>query len=182
MTTALPLGHVFNLGRLGKAGASVAFAANADARAAIARWSDILSVQEFSVTVDIAKPGPASYRLEYRVVAALTQACVVTLEPVPARLERRFTRDLHFTGAQRHGRDGAAGGETVLDLTADEGPEDIANLHYDLAGPALEEYSMALDPYPRKDGARFASDDESSETDTGTRNPFAVLGHLKKPG
>ena len=38
MTEGLPLSHSYNLARLGNAGDTVSFAADADQRAAIARW------------------------------------------------------------------------------------------------------------------------------------------------
>ncbi|MCP5411114.1 MAG: hypothetical protein H6924_03130 [Alphaproteobacteria bacterium] len=179
-----PLTHSYNLGRLGNAGDRVDFAADADQRAAIAAWSEVLSVQEFAVTADIAKLGPTRFRVAYQLVAAVTQACVVSLEPVPGRIERRFSRELEFVGARRRGASPeSGGGDLVLDPGAEEGPEEIENLHYDLAGPVLEEYSMALDPYPRATGAQFVP--ESPDVQAGEparQNPFAVLKSLKKPG
>ena len=59
----------------------------------------------------------------------------------------------------------------------EDAPEAIESLHYDLAAPALEEYSLALDPYPRAPGAEFSSPDGTSDA---RDNPFAVLKALKK--
>lgn len=179
-----PLTHSYNLGRLGNAGDRVDFAADADQRAAIAAWSEVLSVEEFAVRADIAKLGPTRFRVRYQLAAALTQACVVSLEPVPGRISRQFTRELEFVGARRRGGGSeSGGGDLVLDPGAEEGPEEIENLHYDLAGPALEEYSMALDPYPRAANAQFAPQSQAAQAEEPARqNPFAVLKSLKKPG
>jgi hypothetical protein len=180
----LPLTHITNLGRLGNAGDRVDFAADAAQRAAIASWSGVLSLEDFVVSADISKLGPTRFRVDYRLVADVTQACVVTLDPVRAHMERRFSRELHFVGNIRRtaksGGEGESGGGMALDhnldLGADDGPEDIESLHYDLAGPVLEEYSLALEPYPRCPGAQFAADQPGLPV---RENPFAVLKGLK---
>jgi hypothetical protein len=177
MTDGLPLTHPYNLARLGNAGDTVSFAADAAQREAIARWSGVLSVEGLATTVDIRKLAPTRFGLSFTVAADVTQACVVTLEPVPAHIERRFTRELHFTGPIRHKPAGAdSGSDLVLDAAEDEGPEEIESLHYDLAGPALEEYVLALDPYPRKPGVEFTAQTDGSGR---PESPFAVLKRLK---
>jgi hypothetical protein len=179
MTDKLPLSHVYNLGRLGNAGDTVTFSADPEQRAAIATWSGVLSVESFAVTADFKKLGPTRFGLEFQVTADVTQACVVTLEPVPAHLETRFIRELHFTGPARRK---APADESVVDLVLDsaeeEGPEEIESLHYDLAGPALEEYVLALEPYPRAPGVAFQPPGDDQEA---PESPFAVLKGLK-PG
>jgi hypothetical protein len=171
--------HFYNLGRLGKAGDTVGFVADPAQRAAIAAWSGVLSVEAFAVTVDIRKLGSTRFRLDYRLTAQVSQACVITLEPVPAALAREFSRQLHFVGtAHRPGSHVELGAGAVFDPEADEVPEDIESLHYDLAGPALEEYSLALDPYPRSPGAEFPAG-TAAEADRGRQSPFAVLKSLK---
>ena len=51
MTEGLPLSYSYNLGRLGNAGDAVQFAADDAQRAAIARWSGVLSVDRLEVRV-----------------------------------------------------------------------------------------------------------------------------------
>ena len=63
MTDALPLSHSYNLARLGNAGDAVTFSADPEQLAAIARWSGVLSVEAFSVAVDIRKLGPVRFGL-----------------------------------------------------------------------------------------------------------------------
>jgi uncharacterized metal-binding protein YceD (DUF177 family) len=58
----------------------------------------------------------------------------------------------------------------------DDAPEEITSPNYDLAGPLLEEFSLAIDPYPRAPGAAFESADGEGEQPD---NPFAVLKSLK---
>jgi uncharacterized metal-binding protein YceD (DUF177 family) len=179
MTEALPLARSYNLARLGNAGDTVLFSADEAARAGIAKWSGILSVEKLEVRVQLKKLESNRFALDVDLNAAVTQSCVVTLEPVPAQIRRAFSRELIFAGATRHRTDDAGvnkgpESETLVDL--EEGPEEITSLHIDLAAPALEEFVLALDPYPRRQGAAFApKSGESPPSD----NPFAILKGLK---
>jgi uncharacterized metal-binding protein YceD (DUF177 family) len=177
MNDGLPLSHSTNLARLGNAGDRVTFAADEAQRAALARWSGVMSVESFAVTVDIAKLGPVHFALDFTIAADVTQACVVTLEPVPSHMARSFRHELHFTGtAPRHRQQPESPVEVLVDADLDEGPEEIESLHYDLAGPALEDYVLALEPYPRCPGVAFTAPEEASG---GPESPFAVLKGLK---
>jgi hypothetical protein len=182
MTEPLPLSHLYNLARLGHAGDAVQFAADEAQRAAIAAWSGIASLESLSVGVKLAKLGPVAFGLNFHITADLNQACVVTLEPVPAHIDHRFHRELHFVGQTRRKAAPESAGEVVLDSASfeapDEGPEEIESLHYDLAAPALEEYVLALEPYPRGPGVAFTPPDTG---EVPPPNPFAVLKTLK-PG
>src|SRR5882757_8561345 len=98
MSEGLPLTHFYNLGRLGNAGDEVHFAADAAQRVAIASWADIRSLEKLEVGVEIRKLGPARFGLAFQMEVELTQSCVVTLDPVPATMERNFSRELIFVG------------------------------------------------------------------------------------
>ena len=56
-------------------------------------------------------------------------------------------------------------------------PEEIESLHYDLAGPLLEEFVLALDPYPRAPGGGISAPPKAA--DDRPESPFAVLKGLK---
>jgi len=177
MTDGLPLTHSYNLARLGNAGDEVKFAADDSQCAAIARWSGVLSVQSLSVTVDIKKLASTRFGLTFDLTVDVTQACVVSLEPVPAHTVRRFSRELNFVGpARRKLVTDESGPDLVLDGMEEEGPEEIESLHYDLAGPVLEEYVLSLEPYPRAPGAEFRTQTDVPDK---PESPFAVLKDLK---
>jgi uncharacterized metal-binding protein YceD (DUF177 family) len=175
MTEGLPLSHSYNLARLGNAGDQVHFAADADSRTAIARWSGVVSVEKLETRVEIRKISPTRFGLTFHLLADVTQSCVVTLEPVAGHIERNFERELHFTGAIRH-KAPESQAELVLDSDPEEGPEEITSLHYDLAVPVLEEYALSLEPYPRRPGVEFAVETDPEEA---PESPFAVLKGLK---
>lgn len=176
MSEGLPLSHVYNLARLGNAGDEVRFVADAAQRGALAKWSGVVSVEKFETRVEIKKLAPNRFGLSFHLNADVTQSCVVTLEPVPDHLDKSFTRELVFVGASRH-RDAAESvPDLVLDGDLEEGPEEIDSLHLDLAVPALEEFVLSLNPYPRRPGVEFAPPSLDSEP---PESPFAVLKSLK---
>jgi uncharacterized metal-binding protein YceD (DUF177 family) len=175
-TQSLPLAHSTNLARLGNAGDQVTITADVAQRAAIARWAGLVSLQAFEAKVEIKKLGPDRFGLSFHLTADLSQACVVTLEPVQSRIDCSFSRELHFIGPTRHKQvSDDSGADLVLDAE-EEGPEEIESLHYDLAGPVLEEFVLSLEPYPRRPGVEFAP--QTDEQDH-PESPFAVLKDLK---
>ena len=167
-----PISQSYNLARLGNAGDEVRLEADAAQRAAIAVLAGALSLSRFVAVVTLKKAGASRFALDYRLEAEVTQACVVTLEPVAARIERSFVRELHFTGGRRL----PEAAEVELTAPEEDEPEEIDNLHYDLAGPALEEFLLALDPYPRCPGVEFT---QAEGADPPPESPFAVLKSLK---
>ncbi len=176
MTEGLPFAHSYNLARLGHAGDEVCLAADPAQRAAIAKWAGILGVEKWDAWVKIKKLASNHFGLNFHLAADVIQSCVVSLEPVPGHLERDFSRELVFV--PRH-RPAETVSETVLDIAEEEGPEEIQSLHVDLAAPVLEEFTLALDPYPRRPGAEFAPQTEPSD---GSGSPFAALKALKPGG
>jgi len=176
MSDGLPFSHSYNLARLGNAGDAVHFAADADQRGAIARWAGILSLEAFEAWVEIKKLAPNRFGLTFHLKADVTQACVVTLEPVASHMDKSFARELVFVGQTRHRDTPDSSPELVLDGDKEEGPEEIGSLHLDLAVPLLEEFALGLDPYPRRPGVEFAPKNTDSEP---PQSPFAVLKGLK---
>jgi uncharacterized metal-binding protein YceD (DUF177 family) len=176
MSDGLPLSQSYNLARLGNAGETVVITADEAQRAAIAKWAGILSLESFEATVEIKKRDASRFDLAFHLTADLAQACVVSLEPVPGRIDHRFNRELHFIGPTRHKQiaDDSVP-ELVLDIE-EEGPEVIESLHYDLAGPILEEFVLSLEPYPRRPGVEFAPQSDQQDR---PESPFAVLKTLK---
>lgn len=175
MTEGLPLSHDYNLARLGNAGDEVHFAADEAQRAAIARWSGVVSVEKLETKVQIRKISASRFGLSFHLAADVTQSCVVTLEPVKSHMEASFDRELDFVGGGRQ-KLPESEAELVLDSDPEEGPEEIQSLHYDLAVPVLEEYALSLEPYPRRPGVEF---EPKTGPEDRPESPFAVLKGLK---
>jgi len=148
--------------------------ADADARARIARWAEIPTVESFAALVNLRKHSANRFALDADLVAEVVQACVVTLEPVKSRIEKHVHRELHLAHRVRQQP------HEVISLGAgagdDEVPEEIESLDYDVAGPLLEEFTLALDPYPRAPGVEFTA---PAAAEPARENPFAVLKSLK---
>ena len=173
MSEGLPFTHLYNLNRLGQAGDTVTITATEDERTALARFADILRVEAFVGLVALKKSAPNRFQLDFTLTADICQACVVTLADVPAHIERRFLRDLHFSPALRRTGEPSPAEEVSLD---DHPPEEIETLHYDLTAPLIEELLLAIDPYPRAAGVEFQP---PGDGDKPLESPFAVLKGLK---
>ena len=172
MNNRLPLSHPYNLNRLGQAGDDVSFAATDDERAALAGFTGVSRVDLFAARIVLRKPAANRFELDFTLEADIVQACVVSLADVPSHIERRFTRELHFDPALKR----ATNRPDEDFLQEDDKPEEIDSLHYDLAAPLIEEFVLAIDPYPRAPGVAFEAPKETQDT---PENPFAVLKGLK---
>ena len=170
--TGEALSRIYNLGRLGHTGDEVVLDADEAERAALAKAAEILSVPKFSARIVLQKLSPTRFSLHYDVAAEILQACVVTLEPLTAHVSRDFVRELnHAPNLHR-----VVEKEVVLAAEDDDIPDDIESLHYDLAGPLLEEFLLAIDPYPRAPGVEFAPPEGMGDK---PESPFAALKALK---
>jgi hypothetical protein len=114
-------------------------------------------------------------RLSGRLAADVTQTCVVSLDPVDARIDTPveiefWPQSLLGTSAENGDETGGAG---LLDW-----PEPIVGGRIDLGVVAYETLATALDPYPKREGASFDwSQGEAPEAKSG---PFAALDALKR--
>jgi hypothetical protein len=167
-----PLQHIFDLSDLSQAGAEVVVEAKPEDLPGLAKWAGVDSVKRFSATVSLRRLSQTRFNYEANLTADVVQSCVVTLEPVESRINRSIVRELKL--APRLERE--AVGELTLAAGDDDVPETILSLDYDLAAPLLEEFALAIDPYPRKPGAAFTA---PAEPDTSQSSPFAVLKALK---
>ncbi len=168
--------HVFNLGRLARAGDRVMVTARGDELGDIAAWASVRTVEAFTATIDLQKFSATRFGYHATLRAEIVQDCVVTLELLRSVIEREIHRDLCLT----EGVHPSLKGDAIVDpASGDEDvSEEITSLHYDLAKPLLEELVLAIDPYPRAPGVAFAA---PSEPDAKPESPFAVLKKLKKP-
>jgi uncharacterized metal-binding protein YceD (DUF177 family) len=173
-TLAPPLEHVFDLGDLSHAGSEITVKAKGDELAQLAKWAGVDAVRNFQAIVGLHRISQTQFGYEADLEADVVQSCVVTLEPVEARIARHISRELHLAL-----RRPVEQGELTLAAGDDDVPETIASPDYDLAGPLLEEFVLAIDPYPRKEGVAFAPPSDPGEA---RESPFAVLKALKDQG
>ena len=172
MKDSSPLHHRYDLGDLSQAGSVVTVRAGGDELARLAKWASVDAVRAFEGTVGLRRISRTHFEFEADLAADIVQTCVITLEPVETHIERHITRELLFAPRAQPEE-----GELTLAAGDDDVPETIMSLDYDLAAPLLEEFALAIDPYPRKAGAAFAV---PAEPDDAPESPFAVLKTLKE--
>ena len=168
-----PYTYPFELAGLSERGAELSLSLDAEERARIAVWLGALEVPRLEATIRLARLDDGVYRYDADFTAEVVQACVVTLDPVPARHSGAAARRYRLIAKtpRRGSRD------VDVDPGNDEdAPEVISSSLLDVAAPVLEELSLMLDPYPRAPGVAFEPPKDEAE---GADNPFAVLAKLK---
>ena len=142
-------------------------------RAAVAGRLAILAVDRLVAELTVKNLGGRLFRVDGSWEAAVQQACVVTLEPVPAVLNGRLEASY-----EAGGRAAGGGSEIVVDPEADDPPEVLPAEGLDLGELVVQELAVALDPYPRAPGAEVPAEFQPSEVEK-ARGPFAALEALK---
>jgi len=149
-----------------------AVVAGPDERAALARRFGLESIDRLEAALRLTRmPRTGRIRLQGDLVADVVQTCVVTLEPVPARVETPFEV------VYERSRTPADTSEVVI-ASADE-PEPLFADTLDLGEVVAEELALALDPYPRAPGAEPEWRGDASPPD-GPVSPFDALAVLKR--
>ena len=143
--------------------------------ARIARWADVDSDRLVHGQGRSAQASRRSrFRLDVDFAADIVQSCVVTLEPVKsacrARVQPRTPPDAGTAACHKEHRR-----RPRRSTTTDT--EEIDSLRYDLAVPVLEEFALAIDPYPRAPGVEF--EPRQTRMRQIAAHPFAALKSLK---
>jgi hypothetical protein len=168
--TASPVAFPVNVARLARGGLPVWLEADADQRAALAEFHGLLAVDAYRFDAVVEPWQHHGVRVTGTVKAKVTQACIVTLEPVPATVEESF-EGLFVPERSRLARPGwAEGGELLLDADGPDAPEPFSGDHVDVGALAEEFFELALDPYPRAKGASLAG--EGATAGEPAPNPF----------
>lgn len=157
----------------------VTFEANEAERAALARRFGVLGLKKLHVRARLTPEAGGIY-LDGGLEAEVTQACVVTLEPVDSTIASGFgVRYMSPDAFAALGLD--KDGEEVLDADAED-VEPLPADGIDVGEVAAQYLVLSLEPYPRKEGVvldRPKGDGEDTEI---RPNPFAVLKKLQKGG
>ncbi|MCM2505805.1 DUF177 domain-containing protein [Aureimonas altamirensis] len=164
---------------LPKTGNRVTFEASDKERAALAAFLEILSVDALTADLTVAPWRRDGVSVKGAMSAIVRQVSVVTLEPV----EERIDQDLDLVFLPEHSRlariDSGDDGEIHLDPDGDDIPETFSGDRIDLGAALEEQLALALEPYPREDGAAFEAFDTDPEPDARAPSPFAGLKGLK---
>jgi uncharacterized metal-binding protein YceD (DUF177 family) len=144
--------------------------------AALAQRFGLLSLDRLSASFSLKRVRKDLVRAKGRVSAELVQACVVTLDPIPARIDEKFEVDF-LEGVQ------PAVADVELDAEAAEAPEPAPDGWIDLGELAAEQLGLAINPYPRKPDAEVPAEWKGEPAAVSAAverpNPFAALEKLK---
>lgn len=164
--------HRIRIDDVPEAGLHVDLAADESTRAALARAAGLRSLTRLTASFDLTRRG-SGLHVAGEVNASVGQNCVVTLEPIESDLNEPidlvFASDVAPTIANEKG-------EATFEFSEDDPPETLVGGAVDLGAIATEFLLLAIDPYPRKEGAVF---EPKIAGDTST-SPFAALASLKK--
>lgn len=143
--------------------------------AALSQALDIVACRRLAVTYRLKPLGGARYRLTGTIAADVTQACIVTLEPIEGEIRENFEEE--FWPPELIAEDGK-GGEVEQEILSQQTREVVEQGQIAVGRLVYEHIATALDPYPRRTDAAFKwSPPEGAETSAD--NPFAVLARLK---
>jgi hypothetical protein len=146
-------------------------------RAKLASFLKLESLSDFSFQYRLEPVSGERFHLTGLLSARLTQACVVTLEPVAEQVEEAV--DLECWPRDQ-----------IKDQVEEEqaiGPEELPNdppvpilgNQIDLGALAAEILASTINPYPRKEGVAFDWEDPKPVDEGKAEGPFAELGKLK---
>lgn len=154
---------------IGSAARTVEISADESERGALAKRFGLLSLEGLDATATLAAIA-GGIEVRGQIEAKVTQACVVTGDPVPATIEEpfalRFVETLALPGSEEE----LELSDTDLDVLPLEGGM------IDLGEAVAQTLGLALDPFPRSPGAGDSERKWSAGPDAG---PFAALKGLR---
>ena len=148
---------------------AVEIAADEAERMALAKRFELVGIDRLAGQFTIRRDA-AGILVDGRVEAALTQACSITGDPLPATIDEPVA--LRFVPEDEAGQDEVELGDGDIDVI----PYDGGTI--DLGEVAAETMALALDPFPRGPNAEAALKEAGvlSEEQAG---PFGALAALK---
>jgi uncharacterized metal-binding protein YceD (DUF177 family) len=168
-----PLDWNVELKDIGEREKRVTRTATASECAALASVLDLITCDRLVAAFTVRSKSLGCYRMYGSLEADLVQACIVSLEPVPAHIEEDF--DVEYRPAELIEREDGTAERAILE---GRDVEPIEGHRLDAGRIVFEHLSAALDPYPRKEGAEFHWVDKEPSDRPESDNPFAVLKSL----
>ncbi|MFQ6017401.1 MAG: DUF177 domain-containing protein [Kiloniellaceae bacterium] len=164
------------LERIGQRDIVEEIAASAEERAGLAKRFGLLALDRLTASLRLRRCGGRGLvRVSGRFAAEVTQACVVSLEPVKSYLEESFSQLYTFAPLE------TADHADFIDLEAEDPPEPAGPGGIELGEAVAQQLALALDPYPRAPGAKLAGGSSGGAQEGPERHsPFAVLRGLKR--
>lgn len=172
-----PVTHPVQVRSIPKAGIAVRIVADETQKLALARAHSLEQVSAFEAELQIFPWRLDGVRVRGRVSASIVQLCVVTLDSITSEIDEPI--DLTLVAGQENAAPlNMTGTEIVLDPDGPDEPDTIVGGIVDAGAIAEEFFAIAIDPYPRKDGALIDQQSDGDNEDD-PQGPFAKLAELK---
>jgi hypothetical protein len=170
-----PLAWTHRVSEIPETSLRVSRAATEAECAALAEALEVVSCEAAKADYTIRAIGAGRYRMVGEVSAKLTQACVVTLEPLATGAKEAF--EVEFWPPEAV----PAAPSTEVEISGLRDIEPIDHATMDAGRVVYETLAAAIDPYPRKEGAALDWRDKDDEASApGSTSPFAKLKALKE--
>ena len=172
-----PLSRTLRVDEL-KEGEEGTIEVNRAERETIASLLDLRALDRLTIVFRLNRRGQGRLALQGTLAAAVTQTCVVSLEPVESTLE--VPVEVAFWPIPMIDDLAASLDEAASHGTLDW-PEPIEGGKIDLGPVIYETLATALDPYPKREGVSFEWSEASGAVaaDEQPESPFAALKRLK---
>ena len=144
--------------------------AGPEARAAVASALDLVDLTQLKADFSV-RPWLDGLEIEGRVAARATRTCGVSLDPFEVDIDEPLHLRMVPAGSPNAPR--ADSHEIIVDLDAEDPPDEVDGDAVDLSAYVAETLALALDPFPRKPGAAFEPPAEQRAA-----SPFAALAQL----
>ncbi len=168
-----PLNWTHPLAEIGPRGVERERGASAEERARLAAALAIPEIARLTARYAIRPGAGGRYRLSGSIGAEAIQECVVTLAPVPGKIEEKFEAEFWPKAALPE-----PSREDVEVLSGAE-IEPLDGDAIDVGRIVYETLAAALDPYPRAPDAAFDWRDPAEGETSAPASPFAALEALK---
>ena len=142
------------------------------------RWG-VLSVDAVSADLELSRWKRDGVRVKGIIGAEITQECVVTLDPISETLSEEIEALYVPEGSKLARVQTSDIGEMVIEAEGPDAPEVFVGDSIDIAQIYEEFIVLAIDPYPRKEGAELPPGEPEIETDP-AESPFAGLSELSR--
>ncbi len=176
----VPFSYPVKVGHISANPVRIGLTASPEELVGLAKLWDVVSVEYLKSELQVTRWKRDGLRITGDVKAALTQSCVVTLEPVSSVINEKIEQIFVPEGSKLARMMTNEQGEIVLDPDGPDSPDQFTGDTIDVGVVVAEFAALAIDPYPRKPDVDFAGfGEEKAETEK-KPSAFAALKDWKK--
>lgn len=177
---ANPFSYIVKVGHISANPVTVKLSADdRECKGLAALWK-VEEVGSLKAELQISRWKKDGVRIRGAVQAAIVQACILTLEPVPSDIREEIDQVFIPEGSKLARIASDSNGELVVDPDGPDAPELFTGDSIDAGTVVAEFAALAIDPYPRKVGIDFRDHIEDDGSNDSRPSAFSVLKDWKK--